>query len=243
MFRRLILGFHHHSSDPAMRKAAELAGRLNLDLLGVFIEDRNLLGLAALPFAREIRSSGGTWHAMAVDELAQEMALASRRAERRFNALARRSGRTAQFEVVQGSLADAVQALSHHDDVIVIIEPSSPADRYAHPFAPLLEAAFRSAAAVLIMPARIARDSGPLVALISRPDDPAAAAAANLAAALGTEAIALNVQAIDWRHLDERMLIIERGTLRDEELSRLAAARRVPVLVIEPAAARPSSAG
>jgi hypothetical protein len=86
-------------------------------------------------------------------------------------------------------------------------------------------------------------DSGPLVALMSRPDDPAAAAAASLAAAFGAEAVALNVQAIDWRHLDERMLVIERGTLRDEELSRLAATRRVPVLVIEPAAARPSSAG
>jgi hypothetical protein len=236
MFRRLIVGFHHRSSDPAIRKAAELASRLNLDLLGMFIEDRNLLGLAALPFAREIRPAGGTWHAMAVDEMAQDMALASRRAERHFNALAQELGRTAQFEVVQGSPADAVQAMSRHDDVIVIIEPTSAGDRYVQPFAALVDAAFRSAAAVLVMPARVIRDRGPVVALISRPDDPAAAAAASLAATLGTEAVALNVQAIDWRHLEERMLVIERGTLRDAELSDLATARRVPVLAIEPAA-------
>jgi hypothetical protein len=241
MFRRLIVSVHHRSSDPAVRKAAELAARLNLDLIGMFIEDKNLLGLAALPFAREIRSASGTWHAMAVDEMAQDMALASRRAERRFDALARELGHAARFEVVQGPTADAIRALSRDDDVIVIVEPSNPGDRYAQPFAALVDAAFRSAAAVLIMPARIVRDQGPLVALISRPDDPAAAVAIRLATMLGTEAVVLNVQAADWRLLEERMFVIARGTLRDEELSDLAAARRVPVLAIEPAAKQPDA--
>jgi hypothetical protein len=234
MFRRLILDLRQRSPDPALRVAAELAARLKLDLVGVFVEDSNLLGLAALPFAREIRPSAGTWHAIAADDMARDLALAARRAERRFAALTRELGRAAQFERRQGSPADAIQDLSRHDDVIVVLEPASPAERYAHAFASMVAAAFRSAATVLIVPARVVRDSGPIVALATGPDDPTIAAAMMLADALGSEAVVLDSRASGLRRLEERMIVAARGTLADAALSELAETRLVPVLVIEP---------
>ena len=44
-----------------LRAAAEFARLLQLEMLGVFIEDRALLGLGALPFARELRLPGHDW--------------------------------------------------------------------------------------------------------------------------------------------------------------------------------------
>ena len=41
-------------SQAALKAAAELAARLNVELIGLFVEDINLLQLASLPFAREI---------------------------------------------------------------------------------------------------------------------------------------------------------------------------------------------
>ena len=240
MFRRLILDLRQRSTDPALRMAAELAARLKLDLVGVFVEDSNLLGLAALPFAREIRPSGGTWHAIAADDMARDLALAARRAERRFATLAQEFGRTAQFERLQGSPADAIHRLSRRDDVIVVIEPASPADRYAHAFASMVTAAFRSAAAVLIVPMRVVRDSGPIVALATGPHDPTIAAATVLAGALGSETIVLDARASGLQCLEERMIVTGRGTLPDQALSELAATRMVPVLVIEPPGLSPT---
>jgi hypothetical protein len=183
-FRRLILGFHRTAPDPVMRAAAEFASRLHLDLFGFFVEDTNLLDLAGLPFAREFRTTGGTWHPIDVDELAQYVALSARRAERLFNEAVRGLETAARFEVLRGSAAETIRALSRTGDIVVVIEPASPGERVSQQFLAVQRAAFRSAAAVLILPPRLARRSGPVVALAAAPDDPSIGAAAAVALAL-----------------------------------------------------------
>lgn len=240
-FRRLIVGVQPRPPDPAMRAAAELARRLNLDLLGLFVEDKSLIGLAALPFAREIRPFGGTWHAIAVDELMQEAAQAAQRAERQFNDLVRGLPTPTRFEVRQGSPADSIHAVSMAGDVIAIIEPDNPGERFSHQFASVCAAALRSAAAVLILPATVARDRGPVVALAGDHDDPAIAMARGLAQAFAEETVVLPLSAATpmcappsaTSRMGEQLIVVTRGSLADETLSQLAARRRVPVLVIE----------
>jgi hypothetical protein len=71
----------------------------------------------------------------------------------------------------------------------MLAEPTSAAERLAHPFAPLLEAALRSAASVLIVPATIAHPAGPIVAIAMRPDDRGIEAADAIAAVTGAEVV------------------------------------------------------
>lgn len=194
-FRRLILGLHQGAPDPLMRAAADFANRLHLDLFGFFVEDTNLLGLAGLPFAREFRTAGGTWHPLDVDELAQCVALAGKRAERLFNEAVRGSPTIARFEVRRGSAAETIAALSRAGDIVVLIEPANPAERVSQQFLALQRAAFGSAAAVLILPPRIARRSGPVVALAATANDPSIATAAVIAHALDERLVVVNAGA------------------------------------------------
>ena len=52
--RRIVLGLGWQESATAMAIATELARSLQLQLLGLFVEDIELLHFAALPFAREL---------------------------------------------------------------------------------------------------------------------------------------------------------------------------------------------
>jgi hypothetical protein len=63
----------------------------------------------------------------------------------------------------------------------VVIEPANPAERVTQQFTRLMDSAFRASASVMVVPSRIARLSGPIVALASGPDDPSIEAAAGIA--------------------------------------------------------------
>ncbi len=193
-FRRLVLGLHPQAPDPVLRLAAEFASRLHLDLLGYFLEDRNLIGLAGLPFAREIRPFGGTWHSLDLDVLAQEVALASQRAERSFNEAVRGLRTTVRFEIVRGSASETIEAVLREGDIILLPQPSTPGEQVAHPFASLQQAALRSAGAVLLVPVKPVRRTGPVVAIAVSPADPSVGTAAAIARTLDAELVVLRAQ-------------------------------------------------
>lgn len=182
-FRRLILGLQLGTSDRSMRLAVELAGLLDLDLLGLFFEDRGLRELAGIPFAREFRLLGGGWQPLELDRLAHELEVAASNVERLFMHAVRDLARHSQFEVMRGSVGEALAGASGASDIVVIMEPASAAERVSAQFSALAEAAFRSAAAVMLVPSRIARNSGPIVAIATIPNDPSIAVAAAIAGA------------------------------------------------------------
>ena len=186
-FKRLVLGLHEKAPDPIIRLASELAGRLDLDLFGFFIEDRNLLGLAGLPFAREFRPFGGEWHPLDAEKVLRDIELAAKNAERVFNEAVRGLQTASRFEIVRGSAAETMSAIARAGDIVAIFEPASPAERVIHQFAYLQEAARRSAAALLVIPAQVARVSGAVVAIATTPHDPSISAAYDLAQALEEE--------------------------------------------------------
>ena len=56
VIRRILVALDaSRHSLAALEAAAELAARLKAELVGLFVEDIDLLRLAGLPFAREIR--------------------------------------------------------------------------------------------------------------------------------------------------------------------------------------------
>jgi hypothetical protein len=253
-----------------MELAVDLADLLHLDLLGLFLEDTGLRDLASMPFAREFRLLGGGWHAIDLDRLSHDFELAARNIERMFTEAAKRLPTRSQFEVVRGPLAKTFTSVSPTDDIVMIVEPISAAERATQQFAWLMQAAFQSAAAVMLVPPQIARTKGPVVAIAASPDDPSIHAAAAIAIAAKEELVVIEADGHDagaphihtlaadtgltikrmsapkvalpdpalcaqaFRQTQERLVVMTRGAFEDGVASTIAAARRVPVLVIEP---------
>jgi len=182
-FKRLVLGLQPSAPDRAMRLAVDLAGLLHVDLLGLFLEDPALRNLAGIPFARELRALGGGWHPIDLDRMSHDLDLAARSIERLFTEAVSRLPTKCRFEIVRGPTSETIASISRSGDIVIVAEPVSPAERATQSFAGLIEAAFRSAAAVLIVPPRIARAAGAIVAIAAAPDDPSVEAAAAIALA------------------------------------------------------------
>jgi hypothetical protein len=171
MFKRLVVGLGLSAPDRAMRLAVELADLLHLELLGLFLEDPGLRDLAAIPFVREFRPLGGGWRRIDLDQLTHDLEVAIRNAERMFVDAVKDLTTRSQFEVIRKAAAQAIASISRSGDIVVITEPSSLAGRATQQFSWLLEGAFQSAASVMLVPARVARIAGALVAIAGAPGD------------------------------------------------------------------------
>jgi hypothetical protein len=181
-FKRMILGWPQSQADyPLVDATVKLAELLRLHLLATFADDRSLMHVAGLPFVRELRPLGAGWHSFDVGQLAAELERSSAIAHRLFDQVVRNCTVEASFRVERGTAADIVASLATAEDIVVVIEPSNPAERVTQQFTRLIEAAFRAAASVMIVPSRIARRSGPIVAVASAPEDPSIRAAAGFA--------------------------------------------------------------
>ncbi len=268
-FKRLVLGLQPGAHGRTMRLAVELADLLHLDLLGLFLEDTSLHDLASLPFSRELRLLGGGWHAIDIERLSRDFELAARGIERKLAGAAKRLPTGYQFAVARGAVASSFASFSRSGDILMIAEPQNAAERVTSQFSGLLEAAFRSAAAVMLVPPNITRTKGPVVAIATSSDDPCIYAASAIASAtkeglviietddhnadntrtrepateagLAIEFIAANFRPADpatyapaFNQIQERLIVMTRGAFADEAASVIAAARWVPVLVVEP---------
>jgi RES domain-containing protein len=202
-FKRIVLGLQPSAADHTLQLAVELADLLHLDLLGLLLEDTSLRDFARIPFARELRPLGGGWHAIDLDQLSHDFDVAARSIERMFTETAKRLATNYQFEVAHGPLAKIFASVPQSGDIVMIVEPLNPAERASQQFAWLLDAAFRSTAAVMLVPPRIARTKGPVVAIAASPDDPSMHTAATIAAALKEELVIIEA---DGRQADETRL-------------------------------------
>jgi nucleotide-binding universal stress UspA family protein len=119
--RRILVALD--ASPPSMeaaRTAAELAQALGADLLGLFVEDQDLLRLAGMPFARQLPMLGGGARPLEREAVeAQLRALASRARE----SLAREASPlhvTWTFEVRRGAVAAELLAAAGNADLLVV---------------------------------------------------------------------------------------------------------------------------
>lgn len=210
-FKRVILGLQPRSPNRTMRFAVELADLLHLELLGLFLEDNSLRDLASMPFAREFRPLGGSWQPIDIDRLSQELELAARSAERIFAEATKRLHTRSEFETVRGPTAETIASVLRASDIVMIVEPVSPVERATQQFLWLVEAAFRSAAAVMLVPRRVARTTGPIAAVAAAPDDPTIHAAAAIAIAAKEELIILETYERDGDDASIRKLATDTG--------------------------------
>jgi hypothetical protein len=182
-FTRLVLGLNSAPSGHSVSFSVELAELLGLNLLGLFLADDSLRHLARFPFARELRLMGGGWQPLEPERVSGELDLAARSAARIFAEAVKARAPHSRFEVAHGPLQQALASASTAADIIVLIEPRSPAERATGQFRWLFEAALSSAAAVMLLPPQPARRTGPIVAIAVTADDESVAVAASLAVA------------------------------------------------------------
>ncbi|MDJ1158075.1 hypothetical protein QNA08_07485 [Chelatococcus sp. SYSU_G07232] len=172
-FRRIVLELHRSGYDPTtVQLAVELAELMHLDLFGRFIDDPGIVSLAGLPFAREFRVLECEWHVLDSEGVTRSRDLAIAAAQRLFAKAARTSTATCHFEIVHETAAGAARAGVRAEDILVVSQATGAAGRAAEPLPLAVDAAFRTAAGVLIVPGRIARRHGPVVAVVGGPDDP-----------------------------------------------------------------------
>jgi hypothetical protein len=197
-FTRIVVGLHYGLwEEVTVDLAAELAELLHLDLFGLFLADESVLSLAGLPFAREFRLSGGGWQPIDVERISIELELETRRAKRRFSEAVRTRRMAASFQILKASTADALRAVCRAGDIVMIAEPANFAVWASHPLCSLVEAARQSASAVLLVPRRVARQHGAVVALAAGPDDPSIDVAAMIAVAAKEELVVIDAGAAD----------------------------------------------
>jgi len=162
--------------------AVDLAEFLGIELLATFVADSTLPTLAGLSGARELRTLGQGWQPIDRAEITRDIDRAISIARQRFAESVRSRAIKTSFDVLTG--AEAIASLIRFDDIVAVLEPVHPGETITRQFTGLLEAAFEMAGAVLVVPRRIARTTGPIVTVAVDLDDPSIRAALKIAAAL-----------------------------------------------------------
>jgi len=119
--RRILVAMDaSRQSEAALEAAVDLAARLQAELLGLFVEDINLLRLAQLPFTLEVGQSSGEWRRLDASRLEQSLRAQARLLARQLTEQAARRQVSGEFRVVRGQVAPAVLAACHDADLLVL---------------------------------------------------------------------------------------------------------------------------
>nr|NIU03050.1 universal stress protein [Gammaproteobacteria bacterium]NIX84325.1 universal stress protein [Gammaproteobacteria bacterium] len=89
----------------ALEAAAALAGRLEAELLGVFVEDVRLLHLAGLPFSRELAGSSALARELSSSGMERALRVQAQRMRRELMTQAQRVQVQCSFRVLRGEVA------------------------------------------------------------------------------------------------------------------------------------------
>jgi nucleotide-binding universal stress UspA family protein len=104
----------------ALEAAAELAAGLKAELLGLFVEDINLLRLAELPFAREMGVFSTTRRRLDILEVERELRAQASRARRALAIAAGRAQVPWSFRVARGVIAAELLAAASEADLVIL---------------------------------------------------------------------------------------------------------------------------
>lgn len=122
---RVVVPLEAASDDlTALDTAARVAAHAKVPLHGIFIEDEELLHLAALPFARQVTAHAGS-QSFTSEQAHLQLRAAAERARRELTAAAKRHGVKHTFEIIRGGSQSALPDATE-GDVIVVSAQSRP---------------------------------------------------------------------------------------------------------------------
>ncbi len=128
--RRILLALDASASGiAALEAAVAFASRMEAELLGLFVEDINLLRLAALPFAREVSFLSASTRRLGGAEMERALRAQATLAEAALIAAAERKGVNCSFRVVRGEVTAELIAAAHEVDLVAIAITTRRGDR------------------------------------------------------------------------------------------------------------------
>ena len=182
-FKRMVVGLPQSvANHTAMNATADLAEFLHIDFLGTFVADPSLRALAGLSSVREWRDLDQGWQAIDTAQIERDIEFAISLARRNFAESVGSRRLKTSFDVITGPRA--MSSLIRAGDIVAIIEPTHPGERITRQFIGLLNAAFDTAAAILVVPKRIVRLTGSIMAIAAGPEDESIRVALDIATAV-----------------------------------------------------------
>ena len=107
-------------SRAALEAAGELAARFDAELLGLFVEDLNLLRLAELPFTEELGLFSARRRRLHTGDLRRQLRIQARRAQETFSLVVERTEVTGEFHVVRGYVSHEILEASADADIVLL---------------------------------------------------------------------------------------------------------------------------
>jgi len=104
----------------ALEAAVELAGRFRAELLGLFVEDVNLLRLAELPFAQEIGFFSAARRKLDTQRMERQFRGQAARIRRALELIAERTQVNWSFRVARGVIASELLTAASEVDLIIL---------------------------------------------------------------------------------------------------------------------------
>lgn len=104
----------------ALQSAADLAAKVGADLLGLFVEDANLLQWSGLPFAREVGGVAGAARRLDSTSMERSLKVQAQRSRLALADTAEPWRLRWSFRVVRGHVAEEVLAAAHEVDLVCI---------------------------------------------------------------------------------------------------------------------------
>jgi nucleotide-binding universal stress UspA family protein len=104
----------------ALEAAADLAASFDAELIGLFVEDVNLLRLADLPFAREIGLFSARRRQLEVHQVERQLRGQARRVRRTFSVMTQRLELRGRFRVARGAITSKLLDAAADADMIIL---------------------------------------------------------------------------------------------------------------------------
>jgi nucleotide-binding universal stress UspA family protein len=218
-------------SHAALAAAVALAARLQSEIVGIFVEDINLLRLADLPFVGEIRFGQVGARRVQGEELRRGLRARAAVLRRELEELTEEYKVRASFRVVQGTVAGELLTAAREADLLALGRVGHSVAHRARLGSTARAAIARAASGVLLVHPEAT--GGPVLVLYD--GSPAGARALALAAHVGGEAGDLRVlvwgpdeeTAFDRRQLAARLLATDDAPVQFQHLAGGEAARIV----------------
>ncbi len=119
--RRIVVALDtSEDSLAALEAATKLAADLQAELLGLFVEDINLLRLAELPVAREVVYASSSARALDLPRLERALRMQAAELERALASAAETTNVRWTFRVARGQVATEVLATAQEADMLVL---------------------------------------------------------------------------------------------------------------------------
>lgn len=125
--RRIVVGLEPAPcARNALAAAAGIAARMEAELVGLFIEDVDLLHFAGLPFAREVGASSAAWRSLDIGTMERSLRALASEARRTMASIAERAPVRWSFRVARGSVTSELLAGAEEADLMLLLQAGAP---------------------------------------------------------------------------------------------------------------------